>query len=358
MKAVILAGGQGTRLRPLTYSVPKQLVPIAGRPVLAHIVANLEECGVEDIAIVTSPEAEAAVRQMISDEGLERLGIEVLIQNSPDGLAAAYEVALDWVADEPCVLYLGDCLLTGGIGHVISEHVAGDFDATILVAEVDDPSRYGIVEVADSGLIERLVEKPTEPKSNLAIVGVYVFGSGTSDIVRAVEPGFRGEREITDALQAIVDGGGRVAESRLAGWWIDTGTPPDVLNAQALLLEGLETSQDGTLEGSDVTGSVFVAEGASVEGAVLVGPVVLAEGAVVRGGTVGPNVSVGRGCVVESSTIHNSIVMSGSIVSTSHLSDSIVGPDSEIRGVQGQPDVRLIVGAESAIVSGESSHSG
>lgn len=345
-------------MRPLTYSVPKQLLPIGGRPVLGHIIANLEDCGIGDIAIVTSPEAEPAVRQMISEDGLDRLGIEVLIQQSPDGLAAAYEVALDWVGDEPCVLYLGDCLLTGGINHVISEHVAGGFDATILVAEVDDPSRYGIVEVSESGLIERLVEKPAEPKSNLAIVGVYVFGTGTSDIVRAVEPGFRGEREITDALQAIVDGGGRVAESRLAGWWIDTGTPPDVLNAQKLLFESLDSTVAGTVEGSELSGSVVVSSGATVRDAELVGPVIIAENAVVEGGRVGPNVSIGRASRVTGSHVSNSIIMGETTLVDSHLNESIVGPRSDVRGVQGRPAARLIVGAESSIVSGAASQPG
>ena len=354
MKAVVLSGGQGTRLRPITYSVPKQLIPIGGRSVLHHILINIEECGIEEVAIVTSPESRPAVAEL-----LERIDIgvdaSIMIQDEPRGLAHAFGVALPFVGDEPSLLYLGDCLLTGGVTHVVEEHLASGATATILVKEVEDPSRYGIVELNDHGDITRLVEKPKEPASDLAVVGVYAFGSGIGGDVLGVSPSWRGELEITDAIQAMVERGGLVRPSRLRGWWIDTGTVGDVLSAQKLLMADLDHKVDGSLESTIVEGSARVSGGAVVRNSRLEGPVIVGSGARVEDSQIGPATVIGPGAVVKSSSVSESIVMGDARVSGSKLRRSILGPRAEVLDA-GQGELSVLVGADAAVAP--PSHSG
>ena len=354
VKAVVLSGGQGTRLRPVTHSVPKQLIPIGGRSVLHHILVNIEECGIEEVAIVTSPESRAAVAELLRriDIGLEAT---ILIQEEPRGLADAFGVALPFVGDEPSLLYLGDCLLTGGVTHVVEEHLSSGATATILVTEVEDPSRFGIVELNERGDITRLVEKPKEPASDLAVVGVYAFDSGIADDVLGVSPSWRGELEITDAIQAMVDRGGTVRPSRLRGWWVDTGTVDDVLSAQKLLMKDLVSGVEGSVVGGSVTGPVRVAADATVRNSLLEGPLIVETGAIVEDSSIGPGTLIGPGAVVSSSSIGDSIVMEEARVSGSTLRRSIVGPRAEVSGA-GQTGLSVVVGADAVV--GPASQSG
>ena len=223
MKAVVLSGGQGTRLRPLTHSIPKQLVPVAGLPVLGHVLTDVAACGITEVVVVTSPESQAPISKMLSEVQLG-LDVSVLVQPEPRGLADAFSIALSFVGADECLLYLGDCVVTGGVSHMVEEHRSSGADVTILVKEVDDPSRYGIVEFGTDGVITRLVEKPENPSSRMAIVGAYVFSSGVGSVANDVDPSWRGELEITDAIQLIVDRGGTVRSSAIRGWWVDTGT--------------------------------------------------------------------------------------------------------------------------------------
>lgn len=354
MKAVILSGGQGTRLRPITYSVPKQLVPVAGRSVLARVIDDIRRAGVREIAVVTSPEAEASVVALLDRIGVDDPRPKVLIQSAPDGLAAAFEVALPYVAGDESILYLGDCLVTGGIGHVIEEHRARAADASILVRSVDDPTRYGIVELGEDGLVRRLVEKPQEPQSDLAIVGVYVFRRDIDEIIAEVTPSWRGEREITDALQIIVDRGGTVATSNLNGWWVDTGTIDDVFHAHELLLSDLESDVSGEIIDSTVEGAVVVEAGARAVHSVLRGPVIVERGAVLEGSEIGPNTTLGRGVTVRDAKVDRSIVMDDATIGSVTVGYSMIGPRAVIRGSGRQDQLSVVVGADASIGSGKS----
>lgn len=356
MKAVVLSGGQGTRLRPLSWSVPKQLVPIGGRSVLAHVLHDIARAGITDVAVVVSPESKGPVEALLGSWDGPPLHAETVVQPQPNGLAAALGVALPVVGDGPVLLYLGDCLITGGIGHVLERHAEHDAAATLLVAKVDDPSRYGIVELGTGDRIARLVEKPSDPVSDLAIVGVYAFRSGIRDVLDRVEPSARGEYEITDAVQLLVDAGEPVLASPLVGWWMDTGTIPDALTATARLLDDLEDERSGRVERTEVSGRASIAAGARVEDSRLVGPVLVGPDAVVRGARLGPHTTVGRGAVVDGGSVERSIVMDGATVEGVSLRDSVVGPRTIVRGA-GQR-VSLSLGADAVVSLDSDSQSG
>lgn len=356
MKAVVLSGGQGTRLRPLSWSVPKQLVPIGGRSVLAHVLHDVARSGITEVAIVVSPESQGPVESLLATWDGPSLQMETVVQPEPNGLAAALGVALPVVGDGPVLLYLGDCLITGGIGHVLERHSEGDAAATLLVAKVDDPSRYGIVELGDGDRIARLVEKPPDPTSDLAIVGVYAFRSGIGEVLDRVEPSGRGEYEITDAVQLLVDAGEPVLAAPLAGWWMDTGTIPDALTATARLLDDLMDERSGRLDRTEVSGRVSIAAGAQVEDSHLVGPVLVGPDAVVRGARLGPYTTVGRGAEIDGGSVERSIVMDGAIIGGVSLRDSVVGPRTIVRG-SGQR-ASLSLGADAVVSLDSDNHSG
>lgn len=356
LKAVVLSGGSGTRLRPLTYSVPKQLIPVGDRPVLGHVLADVVACGIEEAIIVTSPESHEAVSQMVQrhDYGLD---YSIVVQEQPNGLAAAYGLAIPYIGGSSSLLYLGDCLLTGGASHLVEQHVATGADATIMVTDVDDPSRYGIVELDEAGKVVALVEKPRIPRSNLAIVGVYAFQPTITESIRAIAPSARGEYEITDALQHLVDEGGTVRSAPLNGWWVDTGTVADVLAANARLLAELHDSRSGEVVDSELIGTVVLGERAEVQASTIVGPVCISEGAVIRNSRIGPSCHVGPGAIVEDVHMANSIVMEDTILRSLRIRESIVGPRSTLLGNGTlQDEIEVLVGSDSSVRAASSHH--
>ena len=348
MKAVVLAGGVGTRLRPLTYSMPKQLIPVGGRPVLSHVLRNIAECGITEVVVITSPESHGHISTFLgsTDQSLQHT---LIVQEQPRGLADAFRLALPHLGGESSLMYLGDCLLTGGVRHVIDEHLRSGASATVLVKEVDDPSRYGIVELGHDGRVSRLVEKPLVPATNLAIVGVYVFGPSITESVEAIRPSSRGEYEITDAIQHLVDQGGEVRPSFLSGWWMDTGTVGDVLAAHELLMANMGRDIQGQLDNCDISGPVAVEEGAIVSGSSLTGPVIIGRNAVVSNSRIGPFVDIQRGVSVKKSEIMRSIVMTDVEASSVKLRRSIVGPGSRISSSEDHGWSELVVGADSFV---------
>lgn len=357
MKAVILSGGQGTRLRPLTYTTPKQLIPIAGKPVLGHVIDSILEAGLTEIAIVTSPESEHHISAFLERSRIATCRPEVLIQAEPRGLAHALATALPWVGDESILLYLGDCLITGGIGHMVEQHVETDAGATLLVRQVTDPSRYGIVELDGHGRIARLVEKPPNSQSNLAIVGVYAFSPEIASAVHRVGPSWRDEYEITDAIQILADEGGKVMPADLRGWWIDTGTVEDVFTANELLMSDME-GDDSSLPGTVVEGAVRIGRGADIRDSVLRGPLVIGEDVQVHDSEVGGNTSLGSGCRILGSKIDGSILMDGVEVRSAFLSRTMLGPESRILGEGVHTSLTLVAGAETLFGSDAISQSG
>lgn len=350
LKAVILSGGSGTRLRPITYSVPKQLIPVGRRPVLGHVLADVAGCGIEEAIVIVSPESRDHVRDLL-DRDNYGLKSTIVVQEEPNGLAAAYALALPLIGDSDSLLYLGDCLVTGGASSLVAQHRAGGADATLMVTSVDDPSRYGIVEIDAEGDIKRLVEKPDDPPSDLAIVGIYAFSPAIADAVHTITPSGRGEYEITDAIHHLVENGGRVRPAPLEGWWIDTGTVADVLSANSRLLEDMETRQEGEVVGSEIAASVVIEAGAVVRRSRLAGSTVIRTGAIVEDSDLGRSIHVAGGAEVRRSRVSNSIIMDGASVADVALTNSIIGPHSAIKGRGKDHVLEVVVGSDARVGS-------
>src|SRR3954468_5664626 len=325
MKGLILSGGKGTRLRPITHTSAKQLVPVANKPVLFYGIEAMAAAGIGEIGIIIAPETGGEIRAAAGDG--ERFGVKItyIEQDAPLGLAHAVLTAEPFIGDDPFVMYLGDNLLRDGITNLVEEFRTNQPDALILLTPVDDPEHYGVAEL-DGDRVKRLVEKPKEPPSNLALVGVYMFTSKIFDAGKAIKPSGRGELEITDAIQHLVDNGMRVDSHIVHGWWKDTGQVQDMLDANRLILDDIEEQLDGELHDSRVEGRVYVAEGAVVEGSTIRGPSIIGRGARITDSYVGPYTAIGDEVVIERSEIEHSIVLAG----------------SEVRGLPGRVEASLI----------------
>ena len=310
LKGLILSGGAGTRLRPITHTSAKQLVPVANKPVLFFGIEALVEAGVTEIGIVIAPETGDEIREAVGS-GAE-FGAEVtwIVQDRPGGLAHAVLTAREFIGSDPFVMYLGDNLLRDGITDLVETFHRTSPDALILLTEVEDPSSYGVAQL-DGGRVVRLVEKPKEPISNLALVGVYLFTNSIFEAADALEPSWRGELEITEAIQGLIESGRRVEHEVVGGWWKDTGMLADMLEANRLVLDEIEADLGGEIEDSEVDGEVVLAEGAKVVRSRVVGPAVIGPGTVVEDSTVGPYCSIGSSVEVRDSGLANSIILEG-----------------------------------------------
>ena len=279
LKGLILSGGKGTRLRPITHTSAKQLVPVANKPVLFFGIEAMADAGITEVGIIIAPETGGEIREACGDGSRFGVQITYIEQDAPLGLAHAVLTAEPFLGDSPFVMYLGDNLLQGGIEDLVRAFEEGSPDALILLTEVDDPQSYGIAELDENGQVVQLVEKPKDPPSNLALVGVYLFTPLIHDAARAIKPSPRGELEITDAIQWLVDTGRRVEPHVVQGWWKDTGRLADMLEANRLILDVIEPRVDGELIDSTVEGRVIVEPGAVLENTTVRGPAVIAAGA-------------------------------------------------------------------------------
>jgi len=357
LRGVLLHGGLGTRLRPLTHTGPKQLIRVAGKPVSQWVLEDLRDAGVREIGVVLGTVSPLRVVEYYGDGSWLGVELTYIYQGYPYGLAHAVYLARDFVGDEPFVVYLGDNILAGGIREYVERFLESGADAMVLLAEVEDPRRFGVAKFDEGGRLVGLVEKPRVPPSNYALVGVYMFRP--PHIFRAIEglrPSWRGELEITDAIQRLIDWGLRVDYAVVEGWWKDTGTPGDILEANRLLLdEKIPGARlEGVVEpGARVEGRVVVEEGARVEsGAVVRGPAYIGRGSRVGPGTyVGPYTSLGWNTVLENVEIENSVVMDGArLVNAGRVVDSLVGAEAEIATSTGLPSGhRFIVGEKARI---------
>ncbi|UGQ13402.1 glucose-1-phosphate thymidylyltransferase [Yinghuangia sp. ASG 101] len=337
MKSLVLAGGSGTRLRPITHTSAKQLVPVGNKPVLFYGLEAIAAAGITDVGIVVGDTA-AEVEEAVGDGS--RFGIKVtyIRQEAPLGLAHAVLIARDFLGDDDFLMYLGDNFIVGGVTSVVREFQADRPDARVLLTRVPDPSRFGVAELDADGRVVRLEEKPAHPKSELALVGVYLFTSAIHDAVREIKPSGRGELEITDAIQWLIDRRLDVRTTTITGYWKDTGDVEDMLEANRTVLEGLTPDVLGTVDdASQIVGRVRVEEGAVVRGSRIVGPVVVGAGTVVTDSYIGPFTSVSDNCRIHDSEIEFSIVLSdASITGVHRLEASLIG-----RTVQVTPAPRV-----------------
>jgi len=349
VKGVVLAGGRGTRLRPITFAMAKQLVPIANRPIIAYGIEDLVTAGIGDLAVVVSPETGPDVRRVLGTGSGFGARITYVEQEAPLGLAHALSVALPIVGDDDVLMYLGDNLLKGGVTDVVADFETHRPDAQILLQKVADPSAFGVAELDASGRVVKLEEKPARPASDLVLVGVYLFSAGIEDALDELEPSARGEYEITDAIQWLIDHGRSVRSTKVSGWWKDTGTKEDLLHANELVLSDLVPTIGSELHGCAVSGPVAIGRRCTVVDSELVGPLVVGDDTTIVGSTLRAGTAVGDRCRVESASIERSILMDGSAVSGWSLRDSIVGVDAFVVGPAPDEPISLSLGERSEI---------
>ncbi|MGH9178763.1 MAG: glucose-1-phosphate thymidylyltransferase [Acidimicrobiales bacterium] len=353
MRGLILSGGAGTRLRPITYTSAKQLVPVANKPILFYGLEDMAEAGITEVGIVigdTGDEIKAAV----GDGSRWGLDITYLPQEAPLGLAHCVLIASDFLGDDDFVMYLGDNLLHQGVKEFVEYFEAdrGDAAAQILLCKVPDPQRFGVAELGHGGEVVRLVEKPAEPPSDLALVGVYLFDRRIHEAVRAIEPSARGELEITDAIQWLIDQGFQVRSQILDGWWIDTGKLTPLLEANRLILETLERNIAGTVDqGSRVDGRVVVQAGAEILRSTVRGPAIIGEGTRIVDSYIGPFTAVYHDCEVVGSEVEHSVLLEHShIIDAGRIADSLIGRFVEVtRSAERPRATRLVLGDHSLV---------
>jgi glucose-1-phosphate thymidylyltransferase len=352
MKALVLSGGSGTRLRPLTHTSAKQLVPVANKPVLFYGLEAIADAGVTDVGIVvgdTAPLIEAAV----GDGSRFGLSVTYLRQDAPRGLAHAVLIARDFLGDDDFVMYLGDNFIVGGITGLVEEFAAHRPEAQIMLQRVSNPQAFGVAELdAATGLVKRLEEKPRQPKSDLALVGVYLFTPAIHEAVASLKPSWRGELEITEAIQWLLDNGRPVSSTTITGYWKDTGNVTDMLEVNRLVLESLEPRLDGEVDdASEIIGRVVVEAGAQVKNSRIVGPAIIGANSRIDGAYIGPFTAIDDGCSVTDSEIEYSIVLSrASISGVGRIEASLIGHDAEVTTAPRVPRAhRLVLGDHSKV---------
>jgi glucose-1-phosphate thymidylyltransferase len=357
LKGLILSGGKGTRLRPITHTSAKQLVPVANKPVLFYGIEAMAQAGIEEVGIIIAPDTGPEIEQAAGDGSRFGVRITYIVQDEPLGLAHAVLTAEEFLGEHPFVMYLGDNLLQGGISDLVAAFREHSPDALILLTPVPDPENFGVAELAPAppgevGRVVQLVEKPSAPATDLALVGVYMFTSHIHDAARAIQPSPRGELEITDAIQHLVDSGLRVEPHIVRGWWKDTGRLEDMLEANRLILDNLVGSQEGELVDSQVDGRVVIAPGARLERTTVRGPAIIGAGARLNDCYIGPYTAIGEGCTVSGAEVEHSILLAGSSVCDldGRMESSLLGRNVTVRRGERQPKAyRFMVGDNSDI---------
>ncbi len=351
MKGLILSGGKGTRLRPLTYTGAKQLVPVANKPVLFYAIEDLVEAGIEDIGIVVGDTGDQ-IRAAVGDGSSFGARVTYIQQDAPLGIAHGIKIARSFIGQDRFVLFLGDNFIRDGIVSLVDSFRSGSVDSLIILKKVPNPHDFGVAEV-EEGKAVRLVEKPKEPKSDLAVIGIYMFNHRVFEAVEAIKPSARGELEITDTIQYLIDSDLHVVAHELKGWWIDTGKMEDLLEANRLVLETIETRIEGTVDGdSRLDGKVIIERGAEVVNSVIRGPVIIGKGARIVNSFVGSFSSIDHDCAIINSEIEHSIILeNSSIVDVEHrISDSLIGRNVEINRSPYKPKAyKLVLGDHSKV---------
>ncbi len=347
MKGLVLSGGKGTRLRPLTYTGAKQLVPVANKPVLFYALEDLVEAGVTEIGIVISPETGEQVKQETGDGSQFGARITYIPQAQPLGIAHGIKIAQEFIGNEPFILFLGDNFIRGGIVPQVNAFRNEQMDAQIILYEMADPSSMGVAVLNGDGRVQRVIEKPKQFISPYAVIGIYMFGSSVFDAVHNIKPSARGELEITDTIQYLVDKGLNVRAHKLTDAWVDTGRIGDMLEANRLVLDVIENSSQGSIENSILEGRVVLEEGARVINSKIRGPAIIGKRTVVENAFVGPFTSIHSDCTVRNCEIEHSIVLENSRLEDLHtrVADSLIGRNAQITRAEGPTKtIRLMLG--------------
>jgi glucose-1-phosphate thymidylyltransferase len=356
MKGLILAAGLGTRLRPITSLRPKPIINVANRPLIHYAVDNLLDVGVREIGIVVSTDTERDLKRTLEPYA-DRATFAFLLQDPPLGLAHAVEVSRDFLGDEPFVMYLSDNLFEHGIRPFVEAFdPAAGVDAVLALVPVDDPRAFGVAEV-EGERVRALVEKPEHPRSNLAVAGVYVFDASVHDAIEGLEPGAKGEYQITDAIQRMIGAGRDVRGVQVSGWWKDTGKPEDILDANRLELLRLRRDVRGTVEDADLVGDVVLEEGAVVRGSTVFGPALIGAGSVVENAYIGPFTTLGDEVRLEDAEIEYAVVGARTVIRNvgSRIQGSLLGEEVEVTSAERRPSThRLVVGDKSRVILSES----
>jgi glucose-1-phosphate thymidylyltransferase len=351
VKALVLAGGAGTRLRPITHTSAKQLVPVANKPVLFYGLEAIADVGITDVGLVVGDTA-PAIQAAVGDGTAFGLQVSYIRQPAPLGLAHAVLVSRDFLGDDDFVMYLGDNFIVGGIADLVDGFRASRPAAQIMLTKVADPRDFGVAVLDDNGRVVGLEEKPQQPKSDLALVGVYMFTRAVHEVIEHLRPSWRGELEITEAIQGLIDSGHRVDSNLITGYWKDTGNVTDMLEVNRMVLESIEHAMSGVVDiGSELIGRVFVDSGAQISGSRIVGPAIIGSGSKITNSYVGPFTSIGTDCVVDDSEIEYSIVLPGaSIRGVRRIEASLIGHAVEVTPAPRVPKAhRLVLGDHSKV---------
>jgi len=351
MKGLILSGGRGTRLRPITYTQAKQLVPVANKPVLFYGIEALVEAGITEIGIVVGDTKEE-IKAAVGDGSRWGIRVSYIEQEAPLGLAHAVMIAEEFLQDEPFVMYLGDNLIKQGIKNFVEEFQRNSCNSQILLARVPNPQQFGVAEL-EADRVVRLVEKPKEPRSDLALVGVYMFDHHIFEAVKNIRPSWRGELEITDAIQYLIDKGYEIRSQIITGWWKDTGKIEDLLEANRIILDSLEDRREGRVDSSSqVVFKVILEPGSEIINSSVRGPAIVGQGTRIEDSFIGPFTSIGAHCFIQHSEIEHSIIMEGSQIINirRRIADSLIGKNVEVISTSSKPETyRFTLGEYSKV---------
>jgi len=353
MKALVLAGGKGTRLKPLTATIAKHLLPVANKPILFYALQQITEAGIKDIGIIVSPETATCIKEAVGDGSKWNARVTYIPQAEPLGLAHAVKTAQDFLRDSPFLMFLGDNLIQGGVTQFVAEFNRHSPDALIVLKAVKETHLFGIAQLDETGRVSRIKEKPKHTSSNLAVIGVYIFSSVVHRAVSQIKPSWRGELEITDTIQQMIDTGNKVYGHIFEGWWFDTGKKEDILEAnQVVLDESLVRDVRGEIDAkSQIVGRVEIGKGSRVENSTIRGPTSIAEGCQIKNSFVGPFTSLGADTRIENSSIERSVILGDTYVfHIERLQDSLIGRRVELKKTdETRRAVKLFIGDDAKL---------
>jgi glucose-1-phosphate thymidylyltransferase len=351
MKGLILSGGFGTRLRPLTFSQQKQLIPVANKPILFYGVEDLIKAGVKDIGIIVGPNKDQVI-DTVNKESWDA-NIEFIVQDAPLGIAHTIKISKSFIGNEPFIMYLGDNILKEGVVKHVRDFENSDCEGSILLMKVDNPEAFGVAELNKDNEVLRLIEKPKYPPSNFAVIGVYLFRSKIFEAVEEIKPSWRNLLEIVDAVQWLIDNGYRVKSSFVTKWWKDTGKPEDILHANRLVIDDIKSSNHGMVVDSQIKGRVRIGKDTVIEkNSTVKGPVILGNKCRIRESYIGPYTSIGNNCEIAGSEIEDSVILDDvKIIDGGRIIDSLIGRDAKIFKNNRLPKGRSFIIGDSSEVS-------